>query len=208
MGAGAAAGAAPSCFGRKGVIGGISRPPERSASSDWAATWRSGASSADAISRRALCARSAEGPIAPLAMERIVTTRPGGMFGGAGAPAGSTPKAAHTAMPHERTSARRSLCDGAPRTAAAGCPARRTSPLEVTRTAAALNPPKATPVSCSAATPESTDRPSAAAAGGVKGPRVRIVPSGVPSLGSTATQMPLLSVPHASTGDRAGWRCS
>jgi len=47
--------------------------------------------------------------MAPLAIERIVTTSPGAMFGGAGAPAGSTPKAAQTAMPDERTSARRSL---------------------------------------------------------------------------------------------------
>src|SRR5438876_8650556 len=57
--------------------------------------------------------------MAPLAIERIVTTSPGAMFAGAGAPAGSTPKAAQTAMPQERTSARRSLCDGAARTAAA-----------------------------------------------------------------------------------------
>jgi hypothetical protein len=78
------------------------------ASSDWAAVARSGASSAAAISRSAAWALSAEGPIAPDAIERIVTTNPGGMFGGAGAPAGSTPKAAHTAMPQERTSARRS----------------------------------------------------------------------------------------------------
>ncbi len=207
-GAGAAAGATPSCFGKKGVIGGTSRPPERVASSDWAATWRSGASKAEAISRSALCARSADGPIAPLAIERIVTTRPGGMFGGAGAPAGSTPKAAHTAMPQERTSARRSLCDGAPRTAAAGCPANRTSPFEVTRTAEALNPAIAMPASWSAATPDRTAAPRAAAAGGVSGPRVRIEPRGVPSFGSTAIQIPLLSVPHASTGDSAGCRCS
>ncbi len=58
--------------------------------------------------------------MAPLAIDRIVTTSPGGMLAGAGAPAGSTPKAAQTAIPDERTSARRSLCDGAPRTAAAG----------------------------------------------------------------------------------------
>jgi hypothetical protein len=99
---------------------GISRPPARSASSDWAAVMRSGASKAAAISRSAPCARSAAGPIAPLAIERMVTTNPGGMLGGAGAPAGSTPNAAQIAIPHERTSARRSLCDGAPRTAAAG----------------------------------------------------------------------------------------
>ena len=138
----------------------------------------------------------------------MVTTSPGEMFGGAGAPAGSTPKAAHTAMPHDRTSARRSLCEGAPRTAAAGCPASRTSPLVVTRTAAAPNPPRAIPASCSAATPESTAAPRAAAAGGVKGPRDRIEPRGVPSLGSTATHTPFWSEPHARTGDRAGWRCS
>ena len=95
--------------GRKGVIAGTSRPPARVASSDCAATSRSGASSAAAISRRAPWARSADGPIAPLAMERMVTTSPGGMLAGAGAPAGSTPKAAHTAMPQDRTSARRSL---------------------------------------------------------------------------------------------------
>jgi hypothetical protein len=47
--------------------------------------------------------------MAPLAIDLIVTTRPGGMFGGAGAPAGSTPNAAHTAIPHDLTSARRSL---------------------------------------------------------------------------------------------------
>jgi hypothetical protein len=107
-------------LGRKGVIGGISRPPARVASSVCAAVIRSGASNADAISRSAPCARSAAGPIAPLAIERIVTTRPGGMFGGAGAPAGSTPKAAQIAIPLDRTSARRSLWDGAPRTAPAG----------------------------------------------------------------------------------------
>jgi hypothetical protein len=138
-------------------------------------------------------------------MERIVTTRPGGMLGGAGAPAGSTPKAAQTAMPHERTSARRSLWEGAPRTAAAGCPAILTSPFAFTRIAEAAKPPIAIPASCSAATPESTAAPSAAAAGGVSGPRESIVASGVPSLGSTATQMPLVSVPQASTGERAGW---
>jgi hypothetical protein len=206
--AGAGADAACWSLGRKGVTLGISRPPARSASSDCAATWRSGASIAAAISRSALCARSAAGPMAPLAIERIVTTRPGGMFGGAGAPAGSTPNAAHTAMPAERTSARRSLCAGAPRTAAAGCPASRTSPLSVTRTAVAPKPPIATPASCSAATPDSTAAPRAAAAGGVSGPRERIVLSGVPSLGSTATQMPLGSVPHASTGESAGCLCS
>ncbi len=169
---------------------------------------RSGASSAAAISRSAPCARSAAGPIAPLAIERMVTTRPGGMLGGAGAPAGSTPNAAQIAIPHERTSARRSLCDGAPRTAAAGCPVRRTSPFPVTRMAEAPNPPIAMPASCRAATPESTAAPSAAAAGGVSGPRERIVPNGVPSFGSTATQMPLGSVPHASTGASAGCRWS
>ena len=190
------------------MIGGTSRPPARVASSDCATIPRSGASSAAAISRRAPCARSADGPMAPLAIDRIVTTRPGGMFGGAGAPAGSTPNAAHTAMPLERTSARRSDCDGAPRTAAAGCPARRTSPLEVTRTAVAPKPPIAMPASCKAATPDNTAAPSVAAAGGVSGPRDRIVESGVPSLGSTATHTPLLSVPHASTGDSAGCRCS
>jgi hypothetical protein len=58
--------------------------------------------------------------MAPLAIDRMVTTRPGGMLGGAGAPAGSTPNAAQIAMPLDRTSARRSLCDGAPRTAPAG----------------------------------------------------------------------------------------
>jgi len=194
--------------GRKGVIAGTSRPPARVASSDWAAIWRSGESRAAAISRRAPWARSADAPMAPLAIERIVTTRPGGMFADAGAPAGSTPKAAQTAMPLERTSARRSLCDGAPRTAAAGWPARRTSPLVVTRTAAAPKPPRAMPASWRAATPDSTAAPSAAAAGGVSGPRVRIAPSGVPSFGSTATQSPLLSMPHASTGERAGCRCS
>jgi hypothetical protein len=47
--------------------------------------------------------------MAPLAIDRMVTTRPGGTFGGAGAPAGSTPNAAQTAMPLDRTSARRSL---------------------------------------------------------------------------------------------------
>jgi hypothetical protein len=47
--------------------------------------------------------------MAPLAIDRIVTTSPGGTLGGAGAPAGSTPNAAQTAIPHERTSARRSL---------------------------------------------------------------------------------------------------
>jgi hypothetical protein len=202
-GAGAAV-AAGACPGRKGVTGGISRPPERSASSDSAATSRSGASRADAISRRPFCARSAEGPMAPLAIERMVTTRPGGMFGGAGAPDGSTPNAAQTAIPQERTSARKSLCEGAPRTAAAGCPAILTSPFDVTRTADALKPPIAMPVSCSAATPERTAAPNAAAAGGVRGPRVRIVPSGVPSFGSTATQTPVLSVPHPRTGESAG----
>ena len=146
--------------------------------------------------------------MAPLAMDRIVTTRPGEMFAGAGAPAGSTPKAAQTAMPQERTSARRSLCDGAARTAAAGWPASRTSPLLVTRTAVAPKPPIAIPASCKAATPESTAAPRAAAAGGVSGPRARIELSGVPSFGSTATQTPFWSVPHASTGERAGWRCS
>src|SRR5256884_444740 len=114
-----AGGTVPS--GRKGVIGGSLRPPARVASSDCAAISRSGERSPADISRSAAWARSADGPMAPLAIERMVTTRPGAMFGGAGAPAGSTPKAAQTAMPHERTSARRSLCDGAPRTAAAGC---------------------------------------------------------------------------------------
>jgi hypothetical protein len=80
-------------------------------------------------------------------MERIVTTSPGGMLGGAGAPDGSTPNAAHTAMPHERTSARKSLCAGAPRTAAAGWPASLTSPFPVTRIAEALKPPIAMPAS-------------------------------------------------------------
>ena len=195
-------------MGRYGVIEGISRPPARSASSDCAAVMRSGASSADAISRSAPWARSAAGPMAPLAIERIVTTSPGGMVGGAGAPAGSTPNAAQIAMPQERTSARRSLCDGAPRTAAAGWPVRRTSPLPVTRIAAAPNPPIAIPASCRAATPESTAAPRAAAAGGVRGPRERIVPKGVPSFGSTATQIPLGSVPQARTGASEGWRCS
>jgi hypothetical protein len=201
-------GGAGASVGRKGVALGISRPPARSASSDCEATARSGARNAAAISRRAAWARSAAGPIAPLAMERMVTTRPGGMLGGAGAPAGSTPKAAQTAIPHERTSARRSLCAGAPRTAAAGCPAILTSPLPVTLTAVAPKPPIAMPASWSAATPDSTAAPSAAAAGGVSGPRESIVLSGVPSLGSTATQMPFGSVPHASTGDSAGCRCS
>src|SRR5205823_9339139 len=85
--------------GRNGVIAGTSRPPARVASSDWAAICRSGASSAAAISRSAPCARSADGPMAPLAIDRIVTTSPGGMFAGAGAPAGSTPNAAQTAIP-------------------------------------------------------------------------------------------------------------
>ncbi|HEV8675500.1 MAG TPA: hypothetical protein VGX21_15745, partial [Methylomirabilota bacterium] len=61
--------------GRKGVIGGSSRPPARVASSDCACIWRSGASSAAAISRSAPWARSAEGPMAPLAIDLIVTTR-------------------------------------------------------------------------------------------------------------------------------------
>ena len=194
--------------GKNGVIAGTSRPPARVASSDCAAIWRSGASSAAAISRRAPWARSADGPMAPLAIDRIVTTSPGGMLAGAGAPAGSTPNAAQTAIPQDRTSARRSLCEGAPRTAAAGWPANLTSPFEVTRTAVAPKPPIAMPASCKAATPESTAAPRAAAAGGVSGPRVKIEPSGVPSLGSTATQRPLLSIPQARTGDRAGCRCS
>ena len=130
------------------------------------------------------------------------------MFGGAGAPAGSTPNAAQTAMPPERTSARRSLCEGAPRTAAAGWPAILTSPFEVTLTAVAPKPPIAIPASCSAATPDSTAVPRAAAAGGVSGPRERIEPREVPSFGSTATQTPCWSVPHARTGERAGWRWS
>ena len=205
---GAGASAAGAVAGRKDGIAGTSLPPARVASSDWAAICLSGASSGAAISRRAPWARSADGPIAPLAIERIVTTRPGGMLGGAGDPAGSTPNAAQTAIPHDRTSARRSLCDGAPRAAAAGCPARRTSPFGVTRTAVAPNPPIAMPVSWSAATPDSTAAPSAAAAGGVNGPRPRIELSGVPSFGSTATQIPLTSVPHASTGDSAGCRRS
>ena len=206
-GAGASA-AGPSVFGRNGVIDGISRPPARVASSACEAVMRSGASSAEAISLSAPCARSAAGPIAPLAIERIVTTRPGGMFGGAGAPAGSTPKAAQIAMPLERTSARRSLCEGAPRTAPAGCPASLTSPFPLTRTDAAPKPPIAMPASCSAATPESRAAPSAAAAGGVSGPRERMVPSGTPSLGSTATHRPFGSVPQARTGERAGCRWS
>ncbi|MEA2644174.1 MAG: hypothetical protein QOG08_1200, partial [Chloroflexota bacterium] len=98
---GAAAGAAASPCGRKGVIGGTSRPPARVASSACDAFIRSGESSAAAISRSAPWARSAAGPMAPLAIDRIVTTRPGGMFGGAGAPAGSTPKAAQIAIPLE-----------------------------------------------------------------------------------------------------------
>src|SRR5229473_3172007 len=53
------------------------------------------------------------------------------------------------------------------------------------------------PASCRAATPDRTAAPSAAAAGGVSGPRDRIVPSGVPSFGSTATQMPLGSLARA-----------
>jgi hypothetical protein len=85
--------------------------------------------------------------MAPLAIDLIVTTRPGGTFGGAGAPAGSTPNAAHTAIPHDLTSARRSLWEGAPRTAAAGWPASRTSPLLVMRTADAPKPPIAIPAS-------------------------------------------------------------
>jgi len=208
VGASACGGAADSPPGRNGVAAGTSRPPARVASSDCAAIWRSGASKGAAISRSAPCALSADGPMAPLAIDRMVTTRPGGMFAGAGAPAGSTPKAAQTAMPQERTSARRSLWEGAPRTAAAGCPANRTSPFEFTRTAVAPKPPIAIPVSCRAATPESTAAPRAAAAGGVIGPRARIELNGVPSLGSTATQIPLASVPQASTGERAGCRCS
>jgi len=194
--------------GRNGVIGGTSRPPARVASSDWAAISRSGESIAAAISLNAPWARSAEGPIAPLAMDRMVTTSPGAMFGGAGAPAGSTPNAAQTAMPHDLTSARRSLWEGAARTAAAGWPASLTSPLVVTRTAVAPKPPIAMPASCSAATPERTPAPRVAAAGGVSGPRERIDERGVPSLGSTATQTPFGSVPHASTGESAGWRWS
>ncbi len=189
-------------------MAGISRPPALNASSACDAVARSGASKAEAISRSAPWARSAAGPIAPLAIERIVTTSPGGMFGGAGAPAGSTPKAAQIAIPHERTSARRSLCEGAPRTAAAGWPLSRTSPFPVTRMAAAPKPPIAIPASWSAATPDRTAAPSAAAAGGVSGPRDRIVPSGTPSFGSAATQTPLGSVPQASTGAKAGCRCS
>ena len=195
-------------MGRNGVIGGISRPPARSASSACDETIRSGDSRAFAISRNAPWARSAAGPIAPLAMERIVTTRPGGMVVGAGAPAGSTPKAAQIAIPLERTSARRSLCEGAPRTAAAGWPESLTSPLPFTRTAEAPNPPIEMPASCSADTPERSPAPSAAAAGGVSGPRVRMEPSGTPSFASTATQRPLGSVPHASTGERDGCGCS
>src|SRR6266852_3782660 len=68
-------------------MAGISRPPALNASSACDAVARSGASKAEAISRSAPWARSAAGPIAPLAIERIVTTSPGGMFGGAGAPA-------------------------------------------------------------------------------------------------------------------------
>jgi hypothetical protein len=209
-GAGGGAGAAGAEVGRNAVTSGVSRPLALVASSAWAATARSGASRAAAISRRAPWARSAAGPMAPLAMDLIVTTRPGGTFGGAGAPAGSTPNAAHTAMPLDRTSALRSLCDGAPRTAAAGWPASLTSPLPVMRTADAPKPPIAIPASCSAATPERTAAPSAAAAGGVRAPRDRSVDSGVPSLGSTATQMPFGSVPQASTGERAGclWSAS
>src|SRR5207248_11361168 len=109
-----------------------------------------------------------------------------------------------TAIPHDRTSARRSLCEGAARTAAAGWPASRTSPLVVTLTAVAPNPPSAMPASCRAATPERTAAPSAAAAGGGHGPRDRTEPGGVPSFGSTATQTPFWSVPHARTGERAG----
>jgi hypothetical protein len=135
-------------------MGGISRPPALSASSDCDVTARSGDRSADAISRNAPWARSAAGPMAPLAIERIVTTRPGGMFGGAGAPAGSTPNAAHMAMPLERTSALRSLCEGAPRAAAIGWPESLTSPLPFTRTAEAPNPPIEIPASCSADTPD------------------------------------------------------
>ena len=74
--------------------------------------------------------------------------------------------------------------------------------------AAAPKPPRAMPASWSAATPESTAAPRAAAAGGVSGPRDRIEPRGVPSFGSTATQIPFGSVPQARTGDRAGWRWS
>ena len=169
---------------------------------------RSGDSSADAISRRAPWARSAAGPMAPLAIERMVTTSPGGMFGGAGAPAGSTPKAAQIAMPLDRTSARRSLWDGAPRTAAVGWPESLTSPLPFTRTAEAPNPPIEMPASCRADTPDNNPAPSAAAAGGVSGPRDRMVPNGTPSLGSTATHKPFGSVPQARIGDRAGCRCS
>ncbi len=210
-GAGAAGGcggggAGTASLGTNEAASGISRPLARVASSACAATARSGARRAAAISRKAPCARSAAGPIAPLAIERMVTTRPGGTLGGAGAPAGSTPNAAHTAMPEDRTSARRSLCEGAPRTAAAGCPASLTSPFPVIRIADAPNPPIAMPASCSAATPDSTAAPSAAAAGGVSGPRDRSVESGVPSFGSTATQMPLGSVPHARTGESAGCR--
>ena len=146
--------------------------------------------------------------MAPLAIERMVTTRPGGSSAGAGAPAGSTPNAEQIAMPHERTSARRSPWLGAPRTAATGCPARRASPLAVRRTAVASNPPIATPASCSAATPDSNDVPRAAAACGVKRPLASTVLRGVPSLGSTAIHTPLASVPHASTGESDGWGCS
>jgi len=146
--------------------------------------------------------------MAPLAIERIVTTRPGAMSDGAGAPDGSTPNAAQMAMPQERTSARRSLCDGAPRTAAAGWPAILTSPLSVILTAVASKPPMAMPASCSVPTPERTAAPSAAAAAGVKRPRLRIVLKGTPSLGSTATHTPVVSVPHAQTGDSDGCRRS
>ena len=133
--------------GTNGVIDGISRPPALRAISLCAASWRSGARSGPAISRSAPWARSTAGPMAPLAIERIVTTRPGASSGGAGAPAGSTPKAAQIAIPHERTSARRSPWLGAPRTAATGWPASRTSPLPVRRMAVASKPPIATPAS-------------------------------------------------------------